>query len=140
MTDFSCASADSGAISDLEQLYDEDDDLDSSASSVAGAEELPAQSPGAPDQEAAVSQDDQQNRCPSPATSLPTNGVGKEGEGLSGSSKGRGCKERRKTRSLNILDLPVDLLQDIIKEVCILSWPWITFTDCSLDRSLIRTT
>ncbi|KAL4940824.1 hypothetical protein BDV06DRAFT_195791 [Aspergillus oleicola] len=121
MADFSCNDADAGAISDLDQLCDEDD-LDSTTGSVLGDEVHLAETLQATGDEAVVSKLPVQNkRTISTTEPLPITVVdetGKEAEIPSTKPEPPPVEEvAEPTKTLNLLDLPVDLLQDIIKEV-----------------------
>ncbi|KAL4921526.1 hypothetical protein BDW62DRAFT_174861 [Aspergillus aurantiobrunneus] len=121
MADFSCAYADAGAISDLDHLCDEEDDLDSSVDSASDTEEREIEVLS-PDDDAVVSKLHTRHERISPTKeSLLNNGVHRNDKSSEVSSPDRNpvpVEELQKpTKSLNFLDLPVDLLQDIIKEV-----------------------
>ncbi|KAL4788368.1 hypothetical protein BJX76DRAFT_316338 [Aspergillus varians] len=122
MAELSCAYTDSGAISDLDQLCDEEEDLDSSASTTSGCDEHQIETLQAPDEGAAVSKLHTQHERSIPTTESPLeNGVDKTdkiAEISSTDSNSVPVEELQEPeKSLNLLDLPVDLLQDIIKEV-----------------------
>ncbi|KAL4909212.1 hypothetical protein BDW74DRAFT_146189 [Aspergillus multicolor] len=122
MAELGCAYADTGAISDLDQLCDEEDDLVSSVSTTSAGEESQIELVQSYIEEAAESELPIQNgRAVSTTKSTLTNGVDEKDQvpdmaALKGDSTSVGEREETAKR-LNLLDLPVDLLQDIIKEV-----------------------
>ncbi|KAL6230550.1 hypothetical protein BDW75DRAFT_222307 [Aspergillus navahoensis] len=122
MAELGYAYADTGAISDLEQLCDDEEDLDSSVSTTSAGEELQTESVRSPVEEAAVSQLHAQNgRTVSTMEPLLANTIDEKSPLLEMSSSNcdpEPAKEfKEPAKRLNLLDLPVDLLQDIIKEV-----------------------
>jgi hypothetical protein len=121
MAESSSAYADSGAISDLEQLCDEED-FDSAASTTSGGEDCKIETQRSPSEEPAVSkgQVQQTHTAPTPETQLTNSDDGNDKiAGLPTTIYPVPVEEpRTESKSSNLLDLPVDLLQDIIKEVC----------------------
>lgn len=121
MADLSCAYADAGAISDLEQICDEEDDFDSSASTTSGPHDRQLESLQSPDEEAAAPKLRTQHDRTIPVTDPQLKGdidkTDKTTEISSANSHSESAEDVQKPRSRNFLDLPVDLLQEIIKEV-----------------------
>lgn len=123
MADLSCAYADAGAISDLEQICDEEDDFDSSASTTSGPHDRQLESLQSPDEEVAAPKLRTQHDRTIPVTDPQLKGdidkTDKTTEISSANSHSESAEDVQKPKSRNFLDLPVDLLQEIIKEVCI---------------------
>ncbi|KAL2870760.1 uncharacterized protein BJX67DRAFT_344519 [Aspergillus lucknowensis] len=122
MADFSCAYPDSGAISDLDQLCDEED-LASTISTLSGGEEPNGETRDSFEQDVVASKLQVRHERTVPIViSPPRNSDDTENKAL-GAHPTSCCTspdEEPKTMSkqpLNLLDLPVDLLQEIIKEV-----------------------
>ncbi|KAL5343609.1 hypothetical protein BJX70DRAFT_352987 [Aspergillus crustosus] len=119
MADFSSADADSGAISDLDQLCDEGD-FDSGASTTSGGEDIKLNQSAS--EEATLPKVPAHMARTIPTTETqPTNGDGENDEirGLPSTNENPAPADESQeaSKALTILDLPVDLLQDIIKEV-----------------------
>lgn len=121
MADLSCAYADAGAISDLEQICDEEDDFDSSASTTSGPHDRQLESLQSPDEEVAApklrTQHDRTILVTDPQLKGDIDKTDKTTEISSANSHSESAEDVQKPRSRNFLDLPVDLLQEIIKEV-----------------------
>ncbi|KAL2819683.1 hypothetical protein BJX63DRAFT_428468 [Aspergillus granulosus] len=123
MTDFSCAYPDPGAISDLEQVCDDDEDVDSTTSTTPGSEQPKIETQGSLKEESAVSNHNVQFEHIVPkTTSLPNNSGEPDGKTRDVPQTSCDPVPDKETKSverqpLNLLDLPVDLLQEIIKEV-----------------------
>ncbi|KAL4887195.1 hypothetical protein BJY04DRAFT_213149 [Aspergillus karnatakaensis] len=121
MAESSSAYADSGAISDLDQLCDEGD-FDSSASTTSEVEDCKIESQQSSGREVAVTKISVQ--CIRSVPTKETQIMNGDNESIkstespsANSDPERAEKPQTATRTLNLLDLPVDLLQDIIKEV-----------------------
>jgi hypothetical protein len=123
MAELGSAYADAGVISDLDQLCDEEEDLDSSVSTASAGEELQTEAVQSHSEEAAVSQLHPDGPIVPVKESPPSKAL-IEKSSLPKTSA-TGCdptivqETKGPARRLNLLDLPVDLLQDIIKEVCV---------------------
>ncbi|KAL4932607.1 uncharacterized protein BDV17DRAFT_253211 [Aspergillus undulatus] len=121
MDDYSCTYADAGAISDLDHVCDEEEDLDSLDGSVSGDEARQVETLQAPDEKAGPRLPAQVKRTLSTTESLLTNVVDNDDKNpeipLAIRDPSPVQELQKPTKSLNLLDLPVDLLQDIIKEV-----------------------
>ncbi|KAL4750812.1 hypothetical protein BDW72DRAFT_175019 [Aspergillus terricola var. indicus] len=121
MAELGSAYADAGVISDLDQLCDEEEDLDSSVSTTSAGEELQTEGARSHSEEAAVSQFHVDGRT-MPVIESPLPNAFDEKSSLPKTSA-TGCdpifvqESKEPAKRLNLLDLPVDLLQDIIKEV-----------------------
>ncbi|KAL5000360.1 hypothetical protein BDV10DRAFT_183426 [Aspergillus recurvatus] len=122
MAELGSAYADAGVISDLDQICDDEGDLDSSVSTTSAGEELQTEAVRSPAEEAAMSQLHVQNGRTVPTMeSLLANAVDEKiplPEMSATNCDPVPAEESKETaKHLNLLDLPVDLLQDIIKEV-----------------------
>ncbi|KAL4817302.1 hypothetical protein BDW67DRAFT_160210 [Aspergillus spinulosporus] len=121
MAELGSAYADAGVISDLDQLCDEDEDLDSSLSTTSAGEELQTEAVQSHSEETAVSQLHADGHTIPMMESLPSNTFVEESS--LPKTAATGCdptfvpETKEPAKRLNLLDLPVDLLQDIIKEV-----------------------
>ncbi|KAL4733749.1 hypothetical protein BDV11DRAFT_199511 [Aspergillus similis] len=121
MAELGSAYADAGVISDLDQLCDEEEDLESSVSTTSAGEELQTETVRLHFEEAAVSQLHVDGRTV-PMVELPPPNASDDKSSLPKTSA-TGCdpisvqETKEPAKRLNLLDLPVDLLQDIIKEV-----------------------
>ncbi|KAL4970690.1 uncharacterized protein BDV14DRAFT_161710 [Aspergillus stella-maris] len=121
MADFSYNDADAGAISDLDQVCDEDD-LDSTTSSNLGDTEHLVETLQATGEDAVVTKLPVQNKRTVPTTEPPipnvVNETVKKSEMPSVKPTRAPIEEiPEPPKKLNLLDLPIDILQDIIKEV-----------------------
>ncbi|CEL05470.1 hypothetical protein ASPCAL06588 [Aspergillus calidoustus] len=124
MTDFSCAYPDPGAVSDLDQLYDEDDeDASSTTSILADDEELNIETRQClKEQPTALKHHSRFERIVRKTFSPPSNSTEPESKASLVSRTHPDpvpVEEIKpvKRRTLNLLDLPVDILQEIIKLV-----------------------
>ncbi|KAL3460427.1 hypothetical protein BJX64DRAFT_263071 [Aspergillus heterothallicus] len=123
MTDFSCAYPDPGAVSDLEQVYDDEDDGASTTSTIPGDEEPKIDTQQSVKEEPVASKHlYRPERIVPKLTSSPDDSG--EADRKAGHAPDSGCDAvpteatKLATRHpLNLLDLPIDLLQEIIKEV-----------------------
>ncbi|KAL4979029.1 hypothetical protein BDW66DRAFT_116662 [Aspergillus desertorum] len=121
MAELGCTYADAGVISDLDQLCDEEDDLDSSVSTTSASEEFQTESAPAQAEEAAVSQLHAHNGRTLPIESLSAGAF--DAKSPLPKTSAMSCDQvpveesKKPAKRLNLLNLPVDLLQDIIKEV-----------------------
>ncbi|KAI9376607.1 hypothetical protein BJX61DRAFT_489334 [Aspergillus egyptiacus] len=120
MAEINCAYADSGAISDLDQLCDEDDDLASNTNTASEDEMTTMDILQSTDGVTAASTLNAHQTHTVPALSEDDNHE-KDNNSVR-ASMGSGLNNFGKPvpktgKSLNLLDLPVDLLQEIIKEV-----------------------
>lgn len=129
MADLSCASADAGAISDLEQICDEEDNFDSSASTTSGPHDHQIETLQSPDDKVAApklrTQHDRNPNVTAPQLKGDIDKTDRDTE-ISSNSQSELAKDVETPTSRNFLDLPVDLLQEIIKEVCV-------FLSCRLE-------
>ncbi|KAL4791023.1 hypothetical protein BDV19DRAFT_371291 [Aspergillus venezuelensis] len=121
MADFSYNDADAGAISDLDQVCDVDD-LDSTTSSNLGDIEHLVETLQTTGEDAVVTKLPVQNKRTVPTTEPPianiVNETVKKSEMPSVKPTRPPIEEiPEPPKKLNLLDLPVDILQDIIKEV-----------------------
>ncbi|CBF86189.1 hypothetical protein AN2106.2 [Aspergillus nidulans FGSC A4] len=121
MAELGSAYADAGVISDLDQLCDEEEDLDSSVSTASAGEEFQTEVVQSHSEEAAVSQPHPDGPTVPMKESPPSKAFVEKRSLSMTSATGRDATIVQETkgpaRRLNLLDLPVDLLQDIIKEV-----------------------
>ncbi|KAL3471895.1 hypothetical protein BJX99DRAFT_14848 [Aspergillus californicus] len=122
-TESSYAYADSGAISDIEQLCDEDDDLASTVSTISGTEECKNKTEESFDAVTSTLKLPIQQKRVAPTTQPLAESEDHADNDISGVPPAS-CDsvpvekpEVSAKTPLNLLDLPVDLLQEIIKEV-----------------------